>query len=158
MAPLGPFGKRKRSEMPATDTADLRRNPSILQMVKDLRNDASTLVRQEVALAKKEMSQKVARMGRNAVFLAMGSVASLYGIFFILLALSNLLFAGLAKAGFSGSVANWFAPVLVGMGMSIVALTLVLKGLRSMRKASAVPEKTMETLRDDRDWVKGKLK
>lgn len=150
--------------MQTTDTADLsrsnpvRRDPSIIQMVKDLRNDAMTLVRQEVALARKEMTRKVAGLGRNAVFLAVGALVGLYGLFFILLALNNLLFAGLAKAGFSGPVSNWFAPVLLGMGLGIVALIFALKGLKSMRQASAVPEKTMETIRDDRDWVKGKIK
>lgn len=145
--------------MPATETADLpRRDPSLIRIVRDLRDDSLTLIRQEVALAKREMVEKFTGLGRNTVFLAIGALAGLFGLFFVLLALNNLLFSGLARAGFSGGVANWFAPILVGMGLFIVALSFVLKGLRKMRMAMSMPDKTMETIREDREWIKGKMK
>lgn len=145
------------TETSAPDTAR-RPEPSIISMIKDLRDDALALGRQEIALAKREVASKVSRLSRNAVFLGVGGLAGLYGLFFILLSLNNLLFAGLGKAGFSGSVANWFAPVLVGMGMLIVALSLTLKALRAMRRSLTVPEKALETLREDKAWLKEKIR
>ena len=145
--------------MPFTETADLHhRDPSFIRIVRDLRDDSLTLIRQEIALAKREMTEKFTAMGRNAVFLAAGALAGLFGLFFVLLALNNLLFSGLVRAGFSGGVSNWFAPALVAMGLFIVALTIALKGLRKMRKAMSMPDKTMETIREDRTWIKGKMR
>ena len=95
--------------MPLTETTSpetARDQASLISIIKDLRDDALTLGRQEIALAKREMAYKVTRLGRNAVFLGIGAVVALYGLFFVLLSLNNLLFAGLGQAGFSGSVAN----------------------------------------------------
>lgn len=147
--------------MPVTETADNRRigrESSLIRIVKDLRDDALSLIRQEVALAKSEIGRKAFLAGRNVAFLAVGVLLGLYGLFFVLLSLNNLLFAGLAAAGFSGSVSNWFAPGLLGMGLFIGALLLTLKALKGMRKAAQAPEKTMATLRDDKDWIKGKIR
>ena len=147
--------------MPLADTtpagSDGRTEPSILRMLKDLRDDALTLGRQEIALAKREMAYKAAGLGRNAVFIGLGALTALYGVFFVLLSLNNLLFAGLDKAGFSGAVANWFAPGLVGMMLLIVALSLTLKALRAMRMARTMPERTVATLREETEWLKRKI-
>lgn len=144
--------------MAATDTAGIRRDPSFIEIIRDLRDDALTLVRQEVALAKREMGVKATRIGRNAVFLGAGALTGFFGLFFVLLALNNLLFAGLAKAGFSGTVANWMSPALLGMLILIVGLSFTLAALRSMRRSLHLPDRTMESLRDDRDWLKEKLR
>lgn len=133
-----------------------RRQPNLIRIIKSLRDDALTLVRQEVALAKRELMGKVASMGRNAAFLGVGGVIGIFGVFFILLAVNNLIFAGLAQA-FSASTANWLAPALTGMGILIAALVLVLKSLRGMRRSAPIPDRTLETLRDDKEWVKGKF-
>jgi hypothetical protein len=133
------------------------RQPNLIRIIKTLRDDAMTLVRQEVALAKREVMGKVANMGKNAVFLGVGGVIAVFGLFFVLLALNNLIFAGLARA-FSGATANWLAPALTGMSILIAALFLILKSLRGMRRSAPIPDRTLETLRDDKEWVKGKLK
>lgn len=147
--------------MPLLDTTPAgaagRPEPSILRMLKDLRDDALTLGRQEIALAKREMTSKATRLGRNTAFFGISALTALYGLFFVLLSLNNLIFAGLDRAGFSGAVANWFAPVLVGMMLLVVALALMLKALRAMRKARTVPERTVATLREDKEWLKRKI-
>lgn len=147
--------------MPSTEATHpdttRRPGPSILRMIRDLRDDALTLGRQEIALAKREMAVKVTRLGRNAVFLGIGALTALYGLFFMLLSLNNLLFAGLGRAGFSGAVANWFAPALVGMMLLVVALSLALKALRAMRKAGALPEKAMAAMREEKEWLMRKI-
>jgi hypothetical protein len=148
----------KPAGSPATESMNGDRDPSLIRIVKDLRDDTLALVRQEVALAKSEVTGKVSSLGRNSAFLAVGAVAAVFGLFFVLLAVNNLIFTGLAAAGFSGATANWMSPVLLGMALLIAALAFALKAMRSMRKAVRLPEKTVETIREDRDWVKGKFK
>jgi hypothetical protein len=151
--------------MPVTDTASEtvqakrgERDPSIVRIIRDLRDDTLSLVRQEVALAKREMALQAGKLGRNAAFLGAGGLIAVFGILFALLAVSNLLFAGLAKAGFSGAVANWLAPALLGMILLIVAASLALKSLRGMRRALPVPRKAWGALKEEKEWIKGRIR
>lgn len=144
-------------DYPVNGTVPASRRPNLISAFKALRDDAVTLVRQEAALAKREMLGKAASLGRNAAFLGLGGVVGLFGLFFVLLSLNNLLFAGLARAGFSSGVAYWLAPALTGVIILAIAMALVLLSLRGMRRSASMPERTLETLREDRQWLKGRL-
>lgn len=137
---------------------DTHPEPSLVHVIKELRDDGIRLFRQEVALAKREMVGKITTMGKNTVFLGVAALVGLYTLFFVLLFLNNLIQAGLTASGFSGSVSAWFAPLILAMVLGVAMLTLALKSLRSMRKEKFAPEKTIRTLKDDKDWVKAKLK
>lgn len=138
-------------------TIDMHPDPSLVQIIKDLRDDTTTLFRQEVALVKREMGAKAATYGKNIAFLAVAAVVAVYALFFTLLFLNNLLQTGLLAAGMSDSVSSWLAPLLLGMILGISALLLALKAIRSLGREKPVPEKTMESIREDKDWIKGKL-
>jgi hypothetical protein len=139
-------------------TIDTHPDPSIVKIIKDLRDDVTALFRQEVALAKREMSGKAVTYGRNAVFLGLGALVGVYAVLFFCLFLNNLLRAGLTALGFPDPIAVWFAPLILGMLLGIGALLLSLKALKAMRKEKPLPQRTLDTIRDDADWVKGKLK
>ncbi|HKP96668.1 MAG TPA: phage holin family protein [Fibrobacteria bacterium] len=134
------------------------KDPSVVRIIKDLRDDVTALFRQEVALAKREMSGKAATFGRNAAFLGLGALVGLYAVLFFCLFLDNLLQAGLTAIGFPDPIAAWFAPLILGMLLGIGALLLSLKALKAMRKEKALPTRTLDSIREDKDWVKGKLK
>jgi hypothetical protein len=137
---------------------ETHRDSSLLEIIKDLRNDASTLFRQEVALAKREMVGKALSFGKNTALIGAGAVLGLYASFFLCFALSNLIRAGLLVAGFSAGVAAWFAPLILTMLLAIGGLLPVLKGLKAMRRANARPNQTLDSIREDKDWVKAKWK
>lgn len=139
-------------------TIDTHPDSSLVQIVKDLRDDTLTLFRQEVTLVKREMGAKAASYGKNAAFIAIGAVVALYAVFFLFLSLNNLLQTGLMAAGLSGPVSAWLAPLLVGMVLGIGALLLALKAIRSMKQEKPIPEKTLESLREDKDWIQAKVK
>jgi hypothetical protein len=142
----------------ANGTVKETRQPTLVRMIKGLRDDVVTLARQEVALAKREIAGKVTSLGKNAVYIGLGGVIGVFGLFFVLLAVNNGIFAGLTAAGFSGGTANWLAPALTGSLILVIALSLVLKSLRGMRRSTPIPDRTLETLRDDKEWMKGKFK
>lgn len=132
--------------------------PSLLSIVKDLRDDAATLFRQEVALAKREAAGKLASFGRNSVLLGTGIFIGLYAVFFFFLSLNNLLQMGIQAAGFSQENSSWFAPLLLFMILGICALIPVRKGIKAMGKEGAAPRKTLDSIREDKDWIKSKVK
>jgi hypothetical protein len=139
-------------------TIDIHPEESLLRIVKDLRDDAVTLFRQEAALAKREVAGRISALAKHFAWAAIGGLLGLYAVFFLLLGLNNLLQTGLQAAGMGDAVSAWLAPLLLGMIVAIGGLLTVLSGLRSMRKDASVPSATVDSLRENRDWIKEKRK
>jgi hypothetical protein len=139
-------------------TIDTFPDTSFLRIIRDLRDDVTALFRQEVALAKRELAGKAMSIGKNTVYLGIGAVVGLYALFFVFFFLNNLLASGMIAIGLSDHVAAWFAPLLFGMLLGIAALLLSLKSLKAMRKEKAVPRATLDSIREDKDWIRTKVK
>ena len=131
---------------------------SLLSIVKDLRDDAATLFRQEVALAKREATGKLASFGRNSILMAVGAFIGLYAVFFFFLSLNNLLQMGAKAVGFSPDNSAWFAPLILFMLLGIAALIPIRKGIKALGKEGASPRRTLDSIREDKDWIKSKVK
>ena len=124
---------------------DLRERP-IGDLLKQLGDQTSTLVRQEIDLAKAELTEK----GREA-----GRGASLFGA----AAVVGLLAAGALTAFLvmllDGALANWLSALIVGVVFAAIAGALAMAGRNRMRRATpAVPEQTVETVKEDVEWAK----
>jgi fatty acid desaturase len=119
---------------------------SLGELFGDLARETGTLVRQEVELAKTEMGQKAARVGREVGFLAAGGLVAYAGFLVLLFAL----LAGLVAAG----VPTWLAALIVGAVVAIVGYLLVQRGLSAVRRTSLAPTQTIETLKEDVEWAK----
>lgn len=139
------------------DTTGTRPERSVGDLVRELRDETSILVRQELALVKTEMSEKTSKFTRNAVFLAIGGFVALAGFIFILLALSILTAVGLREAGLSPEVANWLGPAIVGLVIAIVGYALVQKALSAFSHESLTPDKTIQSLKEDKQWTQEKF-
>jgi putative superfamily III holin-X len=126
--------------------AEQLRDRPIGDLMKDLSRDMSRLVRQEVALAKAEMAQKVRQARLGAVMLGAaagaGLVAAASLTAFVILLLAVALPA-------------WAAALIVA-GVSLVAAALLArKGIAKLAEATpAVPEQTIETVKEDVEWLK----
>jgi hypothetical protein len=136
-----------------TNTSDQR---SLADLVRELRDESLTLVREEVALAKTEVGEKVSRAGRNTVMLVVGGAVAHLGLIFLLLALSEGLHAMFIAADlpFHG---DWLAPLIVGLVVGVIGLGVLMKAKDSLAKTSVVPRKTMQTLKEDKQWIKEKV-
>jgi len=128
-------------EAPATSNG-----PSLGELFAALLKDTTTLVRQEVSLAKAELGEKAATVGRNVGLLAAGGAVAYAGLLAVLAAIISLL----ANAGMSW----WAASLLVGMVVAAVGGILVNKGLSALRHEDLAPRQTLETLREDTQWIK----
>src|SRR3954465_1904110 len=91
---------------------------SLASLIRELRDESTTLLRQEVALAKTEMTEKATVLGRNATYLAVGGLVAYAGLVFILLSLTELLSVALVKVGLSTTVASWLAPGIIGLAIA----------------------------------------
>lgn len=128
---------------------------SIGELLKELRDETSTLVRQELALAKAEMSEKAAKAARNAAYAGAGAVLAYLGLLFGLLAASVGLALLLASWGLEWH-AWWLGPLIVGAVVGVVGCAMAAKGVHTLKQQSPVPEKTVQSLKEDKQWLQDK--
>jgi hypothetical protein len=131
------------------DDDRLREERSLGQLFSELSQDTATLIREEINLAKAELSQKANKAGRNIAFLAVGGFVAYAGFLFLLAALTW----GLAEF-----MALWLAALIVGAIVAIIGYVLVQKAINTLRKIDPVPEQTVETLKEDREWLKDQVR
>ncbi len=115
------------------------------ELVSDVTRTLSTLMRQELELAKAELRQEAVKAGKGAGFLGGAGFAGwMLALFFslaIMFALNEIMDL-------------FFAAFIVAVLWAIVAAVLFVKGRAEMRSVNPVPEKTVETLKEDAEWAK----
>ena len=115
----------------------------------DLASDMSSLVRQEVALAKVEITQKAKYVGRNVGYLVVGGAVAYAALLAIIAAIIMLL----AKV-----VPNWGATLIVGAVVGVIGWLLIGKAMMALQEAELTPRETVETLKEDATWMKQQIK
>jgi uncharacterized membrane protein YqjE len=118
-------------------------------VVKQLSEDLSTLVRQELQLAQAEMREKGKRAGVGIGMFGGAGIAA----FLALGSLTTCLVAALATG-----MEVWLAALIVTVVYGAVAAVLALTGRDRVAEASPpLPEQTAETLKEDVQWAKTQL-
>jgi hypothetical protein len=119
---------------------------SIGELVKDLAAETSTLVRQELDLAKAEMTERGKVMGKGAGMLGAAAGVGLLAAG----ALTACLIAALDLA-----MATWLAALIVTVAYGAAAGALAMTGRKQIREASPpVPEQTIDSVKEDVQWAK----
>ncbi len=118
---------------------------SIGELITRLSQETVTLVRKEVQLAKAEMSQKASRAGKNVGFLVVGGVVAYTGLLALVAAVILLL--GLVMP-------YWLSAAIVGLVIAAIGAVLVVKGLNTLRQEDPTPRETVETLQEDKEWLR----
>ena len=126
-------------------SAELRDRP-VGELLKQLANETTTLMRQELELAKAEMREKAGKAGPGfGMWGAAGAMA--------LLALGAL--TAFLILALDGAMPNWLAALIVALVYGTIAGLLYLRGKQKVDEAgSPVPEQTIDTLKEDVQWAK----
>ena len=126
---------------------ELRQERSIGELFGQLTQDMTLLVRQEVQLARTEMSDKMSRFTTNLISVATGGfVAYLGGL--ALVAALILAIRDLANISLAVSA------LIVGAILAIVGYVMLQKGMKELTRVDLAPRRTVETLKDDVQWAK----
>ena len=121
------------------------REQSIGDLLKQLSQETSTLVRQEMALARAELTEQGKRAGTGAGMLGGAGVAGLL----TLGSLTAMLIALLDTA-----MATWLAALIVTVLWGAVAGVLALQGRNKIKEATPPAPQTVETVKEDVRWAK----
>ncbi len=130
---------------------------TLTDLLKELRDESIRLFRQEITLAKTEMSEKASHTGRNIGYLAAGGLVAYAGVILLLMALTVGLYVALVAMDVSHATAGWLAPLIVGGIVTAIGYGLVQKALSTLKQESLKPERTVETLQDNKNWIKEKV-
>jgi hypothetical protein len=126
---------------------ELKQERSIGELFGQLTQDMTLLVRQEIQLARTEMSDKLSRFTTNLVsVLSGGFVAYLGGLALVaalILAVRDLANISLA-----------LSALIVGAVLAIVGYVMLQKGVKELKRVDLAPRRTVETLKDDVQWAK----
>lgn len=122
---------------------------SLGELFAELAREMSTLFRQEVALAKTEMTQKATRVGMNIAFLLVGGAIAYAALLAII--------AAIIIALGTYVMPMWAAALIVGIVIAAVAAGLVMKGLTALKSEDLAPRQTIETLKEDAQWAKEQI-
>lgn len=122
--------------------------PSLGDLFSELSEETSKLVRQEVMLAKVEISQKVSRLSKDVMILAVGGLLAHTGALTLTAALVLAL---------SYFIPAWLAASGVGLLFLGIGYMFVQKGLSDLKEVTPMPEKTIQTLKEDKKWLQQQM-
>lgn len=134
------------------------REPSLGTLLKDLADESRLLFRQEVELARTELAEKASLAARNAAWIAAGAVLACVGLLALIAAAAIGLAVALQAWGVTESIALWLGPLIVGALVLAVGTALVMRAVRTLKRASLAPRQTLDSMRENQQWLKNRLR
>jgi hypothetical protein len=129
-------------------SADMNRGiqrESFGELLGELANNSAALVRDEIELAKQEMREKVSVLRSGAVTIAVGGLLAFVAL---------LTLAAAAVAGLAHVMDTALAALLVGVVLAAVGGSIAFIGIGRLKRTSLKPQQTIETLEEDKEWLK----
>src|SRR4029453_8706823 len=123
---------------------------SLGEMFAELSRETRTLVQQELQLAKTELTEKASKIGKGAGLRIGGGLIAYGGLLAIIAAIVLILIViGLPP---------WAAALVGGVLVSGIGYLLFRAGLAALRPQELTPRKTIDTLKEDAQWLKAQVK
>jgi Putative Actinobacterial Holin-X, holin superfamily III len=133
----------------AATTTNGQDNRSASELIHDFSEQSTRLIRQEMALARAELTQKGAQAGLGIGLLGGAGILSLYG-------LGALIAGGILLL--STEIKAWIAAVIIAGGILIVAGAAALVGKARLARAVPVPEATIETAKRNMETIRASIR
>lgn len=123
-------------------------NESLGELLGQLATKSATLVRDEIELAKQEMRESLKAITGGVIAIAVGAVFG-FGAFLILcLALVIALASHMARI---------LAALITGIGLAVIGGVIAFMGVGLLKKTHLKPEKTIQTLKEGKQWLKERV-
>lgn len=123
-----------------------RDDRSLGELFGELSRETTTLVRQEITLAKVELTQKAAQVGKDVGFLAIGGAVAYAG--FLALVAAAIVLINLAIN------ILWLSALIVAIAVMLIGYLLIRSGLEHLKHGNLAPTQTIESIKEDAQWAK----
>lgn len=121
------------------------RHESWGELIGELANQSVGLVRDEVALARRELEQKLKTVQSAAAVVAMGAFLAL---------IATLSICAAVIIALAEYVGPWQSALIIGLILGIAAGAAVLIGVNRFKRTTLKPEQTIETIEENKEWLK----
>jgi hypothetical protein len=121
---------------------------SLGDLFSELAGETSTLIRQEVALAQVELTNKATKVGKNVGYLAVGGAVGYAALLAFLAALI---------IGLSYFIPVWAAALVVGLVVGAIAFWMISSALAALKQTNLTPVQTVESIKEDAQWLKNQV-
>ena len=118
---------------------------SVSDVLQDILRNLQEIVRSEVRLAKVEIRDEARRAVSSSMWIAAGLVGALSAWIFLLWTVAYLL---------ATSMSMWAATLMVAVVMACIAGVLVIGGIRRVKRIQPIPERTVESIKENLEWMK----
>lgn len=135
---------------PRTTTAPAPESePSLGELFKQLAEESSTLIKQEIALAKTEVGQSVSRATGSVAKLAVAAGLALVAV--LVLTAFVVILLGDALDNY------WLSALIVGTLYAIIGGIMAKGAINGLKSISYAPENTIQTLKQDKVWAQSEV-
>lgn len=132
-------------------------DPGIADLLRQLRDDTTGLVREEIQLAKTEAGEKARRIGRNIAYLGVAGLVGSSALLLVLVGAANWLVDAFIDGGMDPGVANFVGFLTVALVAAGAAGVLASKGVAALSAESTRLNRTARSLREDKQWAQNKI-
>ena len=123
-----------------------RMDRSLGELFSDLSQQTADLIKQEMRLAKVELSEKLSDVGTHAMMIGAAVAFGLAAVMTIAAAMTLLLI--------DVGVAPWLAAVITAAALGLTAYMLTQSGISALRKKSIAPVETIHSIKETTQWLK----
>jgi uncharacterized membrane protein len=131
------------------DVVSVNDEPSLGDLFSSLTEDMSTLIRQEVDLARTETMEKVSSATRSVVSMVAGGMIAYAGLIGVMIAVI---------VGLSRFMPLWLSALIVGVVVIVIGAIMIMSGRSSLQKMTVVPEQTVESMKENTEWAKEQVR
>ena len=118
---------------------------SVSDVLQDILRNVQDILRSEVRLAKAEIRQEATHAASSALWVTVGVVGALIAWTFLLWA---------AVYALATILPMWAATLVIAVAMAGAGSVLIAAGLRRFTRITPMPERTMESLKENLEWMK----
>jgi hypothetical protein len=122
---------------------------SITELLQDIVADVQQIIRSEILLAKTEVKEEAMHASKAGQLLAVGAVAGFYALGILLLFCVYALETVLVP---------WAAALIVAVTIALIAAVFLRVGIKQMRQVRPTPQRTIESVKENVQWVKNQAK
>jgi len=122
---------------------------SVPEVLHDIVGNIQEIIRSEFRLAKAEVREEASRARGPVTMWATGAVIGLYALGFLLFTVVMAM---------ATVMATWLAALIVGVVTAVISITLISTASARLKRTSKVPERTIESLKENVQWAKDQIK
>ena len=118
---------------------------SVSDVLQDILRNLQEMVRSEIRLAKLEIRGEIRQAVSSGAWIVAGGVAAMSALTFLLWAMAYAL---------ATRMSMWAATLIVALVMAAAAGALIMSGIRRAKRVHLIPERTVESVKENLEWMK----